>query len=92
MYVKPCREQFIFSGTPDNRQPTDDGADIGGNGAESGLKSRVKVFTQTIIGMYLCPGSRAETAEKETGRKKGLKVALRFSRKLWVVPAPRKSC
>jgi hypothetical protein len=24
MYVKPCREQFIFSGTPDNRQPTDD--------------------------------------------------------------------
>ncbi len=24
MYVKPCREQLIFSGTPDNRQPTDD--------------------------------------------------------------------
>jgi hypothetical protein len=22
--VKPCKEQFIFSGTPDNRQPTDD--------------------------------------------------------------------
>jgi hypothetical protein len=24
MYEKPCREQFIFSGTLDNRQPTDD--------------------------------------------------------------------
>jgi hypothetical protein len=24
MYKKPCREQFIISGTPDNRQPTDD--------------------------------------------------------------------
>jgi hypothetical protein len=24
MYMKPCREQFIFSGTPEDRQPTDD--------------------------------------------------------------------
>jgi hypothetical protein len=23
MYEKPCRKQFIFSGTPDNRQPAD---------------------------------------------------------------------
>ncbi len=27
-------------------------------------------FMQTIIGMYLCPGSRAEKAEKITGGKK----------------------
>ncbi len=29
-------------------------------------KGHVKVFTQTIIGRYLCPGSRAEIAEKAT--------------------------
>jgi hypothetical protein len=44
---------------------------------ESGLKSRVKVFTQTIIGMYLCPGSRAEMAEKATGGKNGLKSRVK---------------
>ncbi len=33
-------------------------------------KSRVKVFTQNIIGLHLCPGSRAEIAEKATGGKK----------------------
>jgi hypothetical protein len=44
-------------------------------------KSRVKVFTHTIIGMYLCPGSRAEKAEKITGGKKE-KVVLRYSHKL----------
>ncbi len=33
-------------------------------------KSRVKVLTQTIIGKYLCPGSRAEKAEKITGGRK----------------------
>jgi hypothetical protein len=32
-------------------------------------KSCVKVFTQTIIGRYLCPGSHAEKAEKATGGK-----------------------
>ncbi len=33
-------------------------------------KSRVKVLTQIIIGMYLCPGSRAKIAEKATGGNK----------------------
>jgi hypothetical protein len=33
-------------------------------------KSRVKVLTQNIIGRYLCPGSRAEIAEKATGGNK----------------------
>jgi hypothetical protein len=33
-------------------------------------KSCVKVFTQTIIGKYLCPGSRAEIAEKGNRGKK----------------------
>jgi hypothetical protein len=32
-------------------------------------ESRVKGFTQTIIGRYLCPGSRAEIAEKGNGWK-----------------------
>jgi hypothetical protein len=38
-------------------------------------KSRVKVFTQTIIGRYLCPGSRAEIAEKAMGgnKEKGIR-------------------
>jgi hypothetical protein len=43
MYKKPCLEQFIFSGTLDNRQSTDDGMrttewTTEGNGTESGLK------------------------------------------------------
>jgi hypothetical protein len=32
--------------------------------------SCVKVFTQTIIGRYLCPRSRAEIAEKARGGNK----------------------
>jgi hypothetical protein len=47
----------------------DNGVDNGGNRTESKLKSRVKVFTQIIIGRYLCPGSRAEIAEKGNGGK-----------------------
>ncbi len=47
-------------------------------------KSRVKVFTQTIIGMYLCPRSRADIAEKATGGKRGQrkkeKVVSSYSR------------
>jgi hypothetical protein len=32
---KPCREQFIFSGTPDDRQPADNGKrTTEGNGAD----------------------------------------------------------
>jgi hypothetical protein len=45
------------------------------NGGKKGKgKSRFKVFMQTIIGRYLCPGSRAEIAEKATGgnKEKGL--------------------
>ncbi len=39
MYKKPCREQFIFSGTPDNRQPKDDETrTTEGNGTENRLK------------------------------------------------------
>ncbi len=43
MQKKLCREQFIFSGTPDNRQPTDNGTRMTertteGNRTESGLK------------------------------------------------------
>jgi hypothetical protein len=41
MYVKPCREQFIFSGTPEDRQPTDNKMRTAArtkNGKENGLK------------------------------------------------------
>jgi hypothetical protein len=47
-------------------------------------KSRVKVLTQNIIGMYLCPESRAEIAEKAAGgnKQKGKrkKVVSSYSR------------
>jgi hypothetical protein len=33
---------------------------------KSGQKS-CKIFTQTIIGMYLCPGSRAEKQKRQWG-------------------------
>jgi hypothetical protein len=46
----------------------------GNGGKKEKGKSHVKVFTQTIIGRYLCPRSRAEIAKKATGenKKKGL--------------------
>jgi hypothetical protein len=67
---KPCREQFIFSGTPDNRQPTDNRTrtterTTEGNGMENGQKSWCG-FPQTI------PGSHAESrfGRKETREKR----------------------
>jgi hypothetical protein len=59
-------------------------------------KSRVKVFTQNIIGRYLCPGSRAEIAEKATGgnKEKGKrkKVVSIYSRAGGIALTLRKSC
>ncbi len=68
IYKKPCREQFIFFSTPDNRQPTDDGTrTMEGNGMES----RLKVVMWTTL---TNPGSHVESrfGRKETREEKGV--------------------
>ncbi len=79
MYVKPCREQFIFSGTPEHKQPTDNKMRKAARTRKATERKWTKSRVKATRKLSAC-----------TDAKEGPKVVLRQPANCWLVPMPRK--